>query len=73
MFLDLGVVAFHRGCPVCLRSTFSSHHQGQEQVGPRLFSDVYLQTQFCRLQDDNILPFDVCPLVSDYGLEAHAW
>ena len=46
--------------------------KGQGPVGPRVGSDLCLQTQFPRLQDGSFLASGVCPLVGEAGLESCA-
>ena len=67
MFLDIGEVAFCRGCPLCTSRILPSHHSGQESVGPRVGSDLCLQTQFHRFHDRCLLVSGVCPLVGEAG------
>ena len=67
MFLDIGEVAFCRGCPLCTSHILPSHHNGQEPVGPRVGSDLCLQTQLCRLWHCIFLASGVCPLLGEAG------
>ena len=47
-----------------------SSPKGQGPVGPRVGSDLFLQTQFHRLRDHSFLASGVCPLVGESGLGA---
>ena len=46
--------------------------KGQGSAGPRVASDLCLQTQFCRLQDHSFLASGIYSLVSEAGLEIGA-
>lgn len=71
MFLNLGGVALPRACPMCLRNIFPSYNPiTRDQLGPMVYSDLCLWTQFHRLMDCSFYPSGVCPLVSEAGLKA---
>ena len=52
-------------------SPLSAPH-GQGLAGPRIVSDLCLETHFCSLQNCNFLASGVCPLVGEAGLEVCA-
>ena len=46
-----------------------SSPDGQGPAGPRIVSDLCLETHFCSLQNYSFLASGVCPLVGEAGLE----
>ena len=68
MFLNLGEVALCRGCLMCLCLS----PKGQGPAGPRVGSDLHLQTELHKLQDHSFLVSGVCLLVGEAGLETCA-
>ena len=49
-----------------------SSPKDQDPAGPRVGSDLCLQTQYCKLQDCSFLPSRVCPFMDECGLEVCA-
>ena len=72
MILDLGKVALCRGCPVSQQYTPLLSPNGQGPAGPRVGSDLCLETQFHRLWDCIFLASGVYLLVGEVDLEACA-